>query len=139
MSSILIDTGPIVAILSASDDRHQLCVETLKFLKPPMLTTWSVLTEAQYLLRRDKKALKALFGAFNEGLLMLENLSADALPWLERFFIKYEDINPQIADASLMYLAERKNINTIFTLDRRDFSIYRFDNKKAPNLVPINL
>jgi hypothetical protein len=89
-------------LLSASDARHQVCVETLKMIESPMLTTWLVLTEAQYLLRRDQ----------------------------------YEDINPQIADASLMYLAAQKNIDTIFTLDRRDFSIYRFSNKKVPKILP---
>lgn len=139
MSPILIDTGPIVAILSASDDRHQVCVKTLHQIEPPMLTTWLVFTEAQYLLRRDKKANRGLFRAFNGGLFSLENLSADALPWLERFLTQYENINPQIADASLMYLAEQKNIDTIFTLDRRDFSIYRFRNKKAPKILPIDL
>lgn len=139
MSPILIDTGPIVAILSSSDDCHQVCVKTLHQIEPPMLTTWLVLTEAHYLLRRDQKALKGLFRAFNGGLFTLEALSADALPWLEQFLTQYEDINPQIADASLMYLAEKKNIDTIFTLDYRDFSIYRFRNKKAPKILPLNL
>ncbi|WP_071190019.1 PIN domain-containing protein [Trichormus sp. NMC-1] len=123
MSGILIDTGPIVAILSSADNHHKICVETLKKLSPPLLTTWPVITESQYLLRKNKKALQGLFHAFSGGLFALEELPSESLPWLENFLTKYEDINSQIADASLMYVAEQKNIDTIFTLDRRDFFI----------------
>ncbi|MGK7877318.1 MAG: type II toxin-antitoxin system VapC family toxin [Xenococcaceae cyanobacterium] len=139
MNRIIVDTGPIVAILSTSDNQHTVCVETLKNITPPMLTTWPVFTEVQYLLRRDKKALQGLFRALDSGLIVLEEISAEALPWLQKFLEKYADISPQLADASLMYLAEKKNIDTIFTLDRRDFSIYRFKNKKAPHLIPVVL
>jgi len=136
VNQIIVDTGPIVAILSASDSYHQVCLETLKIITPPMLTTWAVLTEVHYLLRKDSRALKALFNCFNNNLFVLEDISADALPWLQTFLLKYEDLSPQLADASLMYLAEKRQIETIFTLDRRDFSIYRFQNKKAPNILP---
>ena len=136
MNRVIVDTGPIVGILSASDSYHQVCLETLKIITPPMLTTWPVLTEVQYLLRKDSKALKGLFTGFNNGLFALEEIAADALPWLQKFLLKYNDLNPQLADASLMYLAEKKKIETIFTLDRRDFSIYRFQNKKAPHILP---
>ena len=135
MSRIIVDTGPIVAILSRSDNYHKVCVETLKTIKPPMLTTWMVFTEAHYLLRRDNLALKGLFNAFEKELLALEEIPSDALVWLKEFCMKYEDINPQIADASLMYLAEKNNIDTIFTLDRRDFSIYRLL-KKSLTIIP---
>ena len=136
MNQIIVDTGPIVAILSASDSYHQVCLETLKIITPPMLTTWAVLTEVQYLLRKDNRALQALLTGFNNNLFVLEDVSADALPWLQKFLLKYENLRPQLADASLMYLAEKRKIETIFTLDRRDFSIYRFQNKKAPNILP---
>lgn len=136
MNQIIVDTGPIVAILSASDSYHQVCLETLKIITPPMLTTWAVLTEVQYLLRKDNRALQALLTGFNNNLFVLEDVSADALPWLQKFLLKYDNLRPQLADASLMYLAEKRKIETIFTLDRRDFSIYRFQNKKAPNILP---
>ncbi|PNW38207.1 UNVERIFIED_CONTAM: twitching motility protein PilT [Euhalothece sp. KZN 001] len=139
MKRVIVDTGPIVAILSASDHHHQICVETLKEITPPLITTWSVLTEVQYLLRRNPKALQGLFRSFEEGLFILEELSPEALPWLQMFLTQYQDITPQLADASLMYVAEKKEIKTIFTLDRRDFSIYRFRNKQAPSLLPSRL
>ena len=39
---------------------------------------------------------------------------------------RYQDIRPQLADAALVYLAGREGIDTIFTLDRRDFGVYPF-------------
>lgn len=136
MNRIIIDTGPIVAILSASDAYHTVCVEALKNITPPMLTTWPVLTEVQYLLRKDHRSIQGLFRALENELIMLEEISAEAIPWLQNFLQKYSDITPQLADASLMYLAEKQGLETIFTLDKRDFSIYRFNNRKAPKLIP---
>ena len=48
----------------------------------------------------------------------------------------YEDIRPQLADAALVYLADREGIDTIFTLDRRDFSVYRSARKRPFHIVP---
>jgi len=49
---------------------------------------------------------------------------------------RYEDIRPQLADAALVYLANREQIDTIFTLDQRDFAIYRSGRNRAFNIVP---
>ncbi len=49
---------------------------------------------------------------------------------------RYESIGAQLADASLIHLAEREGIRTIFTLDRRDFSIYRLKDNRALTLLP---
>ena len=56
-------------------------------------------------------------------------------PLKRKFCMKYEDINPQLAEERLMYLAEKNNIETIFTLERRDFSIYRLL-KKPLTIIP---
>lgn len=49
---------------------------------------------------------------------------------------QFASLRPQFADAMLVYLAHRENIDTIFTLDRRDFSVYRPARKKAFRLLP---
>jgi hypothetical protein len=60
---------------------------------------------------------------------------AEAVP-IAQILNRYSGLQPQLADASLVYLAERENINTIFTLDRRDFSAYRAARKRAFRIIP---
>lgn len=135
-SRILIDTGPIVAILSRADQHHRRCADALADLRPPLFTCWPVLTEAQWLLRHDSTAITGLFRAFETGLLALLPVDATALPWLEAFLLRYPKIEPDLADATLVYLAEREGIHTIFTLDRRDFSVYRYGKNRRLNIIP---
>jgi predicted nucleic acid-binding protein len=133
---IIIDTSPIVAILSPKDTNHQICVDTLKTLQPPLITCWSVITEVLWLIRKNKIGINALFTMIEADLLQVVHLPKEATPWLKSYLLKYHDIGAQIADVSLCYLAETKNINTIFTLDKRDFQIYRIKNNQTLNIIP---
>jgi uncharacterized protein len=133
---VLVDTGPLVAVLSERDSEHERCVEELHRLRPPLVTTWPVLTEAAYLLRDERVAVEKLLAAPAEGLLRVVDLEDAALPWISRFLRRYPKLEPQLADASLVYLAEKRNIAKLFTLDRRDFSIYRFGRNRSFHLLP---
>ncbi len=82
---VLIDTGPLVAILSPTDNNHQICVDTLKKLQPPLITCWPVLTEAHYLLRKNKIAITSLFSLIENGLLKVVELPQDSVFWLKKF------------------------------------------------------
>lgn len=133
---VLIDTSPIVAILSSQDTYHQVCVDALKRLNPPLITCWAVLTEAFWLLRPDKKAIASLFTMIEGNLLQIHDLPPDSIIWLKNYHLKYYDMGTQIADISLCYLAETLNINTIFTLDRRDFQIYKINKNQSFTIIP---
>jgi predicted nucleic acid-binding protein len=126
----------MVAIVSQDDAHHDRCVAELADLQPPLLTTWPVLTEALWLVRRDAAAVQGLFRGFTEGVWSLAAFENDALPWLESFMKKYKRLGAQLADATLVYLAEREEIETVFTLDYRDFSVYRYKKNKPLKLIP---
>jgi predicted nucleic acid-binding protein len=49
---------------------------------------------------------------------------------------KYRRLKPQLADAALVHLAGRENIDTVFTVDRRDFLDYRRSRNRAFRIVP---
>ena len=66
----------------------------------------------------------------------LLTLDAPAVPWIAGFMRRYEAIGAQLADAALVYLAERENIHRVFTLDRRDFSVYRLKRNRVLTLIP---
>ncbi len=133
---VLIDTGPLVAILSEDDAQHRVCVDTLATLTPPLFTCWPVLTEAAWLLRRQPTALQKLFGAFANGLFDLIPLGQDAIEPIAQILRRYESMEPQLADATLVYLAEREGIASLFTLDRRDFLVYRLKRNRMLKLLP---
>ena len=108
MARVLLDTGPLVAILSRRDDYHAVCVEQLRQLSPPLLTCWPVLTEAAWLLRKEPLAIQRLFQGFETGLLKLMALDETAAPWIATFLHRYRQLGAQLADACLVYLAEHE-------------------------------
>ena len=136
MRRVLADTGPIVAILSRRDQYHKTCVEALRDMPGPLFTCWPVITEVAWLLRRDSNAIQQLLGSIDIGLFeMLTLTTADAKP-IAAIMKKYRDIRIQLADASLVHLAARDGLDTVFTLDRRDFSVYRLPRGRAFRIIP---
>ena len=136
MKRILVDTGPLVAILSRNDEHHRACVEALRQMPSPLLSCWPVITEAAWLLRASPRAvqqlLRSIDGSFLE-LLPLAGAEADAIATL---MSQYEDMRPQLADLALVHLAMREQIETIFTLDQRDFSLYRPGHRRRFRILP---
>lgn len=133
---VLVDAGPIVAIYAERDAAHTECVALLEDICPPMITTWAVLAEVCWLLRNRPNLVQSMLKACGDGLLALPELDELAFSWISEFMTRYVNLQPQLADASLVYLAQRDRLDTIFTLDRRDFSIYRFGKNQAFHLLP---
>jgi predicted nucleic acid-binding protein len=130
------DTGPLVAILRKREKAHKKCVAALKVLRPPLLTCWPVLTEAAWLLRDEPDGTKALGRLVESGAVRLVELDETALRWIIAFLERYASAGAQMADAAVMYIAEQNGIDTVFTLDRRDFSVYRTTDGRALDIVP---
>lgn len=137
---VLVDTGPLVAILSRGDEHHAACVQALRQLPGPLLSCWPVITEAVWLLRAYPRAVQQLLrSCFSEkpsGFLELLPLAGSEASAIADVMDEYADMRPQLADAALVYLAEREGIHTIFTLDRRDFGVYRALSKRSFRIVP---
>lgn len=130
------DTGPIVAILSESDEHHKTCVEQLKRIRGPLLTCWPVITEAAWLLRAFPVALGTLLSSFNGRPFRLVPLDEGDLLEISVILAKYKNLGIQLADASLVHLANREAIELIFTLDRLDFGVIRLAHGKKLRLIP---
>jgi uncharacterized protein len=123
--AILVDTGPLVALLDRSDPDHVTCQETLRSLSDLMVTVWPVVTEAMYLLRAYWQAQEALWEMIEMGAVGILPLGIDDVPRMKELMRKYRDLPMDLADAALVRVAERERLRRIFTLDRRDFQIYR--------------
>ena len=133
---IVVDTGPLVALLDPTDSAHTACVTLTRSLPQPFYTTWPVITEAAWLLRKTRSGPQSLLALLESGLIQCVWPGVDAPTWLRTFLDRYADLRPQLADASLVYLAEQLQTETVFTLDRRDFLVYRSASGRSFRLLP---
>ena len=139
MKRVLVDTGPIVAILNRRDQYHAACVGALHDMPGPLFTCWPVITEAAWLLGQDAhtpKNLQSLMDSINSGFLALLPLASEDAAPIGSILKKYQDIKPQLADAALVHLAARNGMDTVFTLDQRDFSVYRLPKGRTFRILP---
>ena len=136
MVRVLTDTGPLVAILSATDQYHKICLRTVQSLRGPLLTCWPVITEAAWLLQSTSQGFERLLRSISDGAVEILPVAGNEASAVAEIMKKYGNLRPQFADVMLVYLADRENIRTIFTLDRRDFSVYRAGRKGSFRIVP---
>ncbi len=139
MRGVLVDAGPLVAVVDESDGDHQRCVSVLKHLSDPLITTWPVVTEAMYLLEQTQNPLDsqdALLAMLDRQLVLVVELRREDVPRLRALIRKYRDLPMDLADATLVRVAERDAVRQVFTLDRRDFQVYRFGRRETLTIIP---
>jgi len=130
LKPVLLDTGPIVALLDRSEKCHSECVEALAGIEGPLVTCESVIAEACYLMRRLAGANEAILQNVADGVFQIPiQLSQCALA-IQRILKKYNDRQVDLADACLVHLATELRTGEIFTLDR-DFAVYRWATNRA--------
>jgi predicted nucleic acid-binding protein len=133
---ILIDAGPLVALVDADDQHHTKCVAALKGLREPLATVWPPLVEAMYLLSDLPLAQDALWEMLDRGAVLLLPFDSSDVPRVRELMRKYANRPMDLADAALLRVAEREGLRKIFTVDRADFSVYRLHNRIRPTLIP---
>jgi uncharacterized protein len=133
---VLADAGPLVAMLAPEDQSHTLCATTLKDLPGRLFSCWPVIAEAAWLLRPSQAAVLNLLNSIAKGFLVMLPLEPGDATAIAKILEKYSDLSPQLADAALVHLADRESIDTIFTLDRRDFLVYRSVRNRRFRLIP---
>lgn len=136
MNAVLVDAGPLVAIFHRTDNDHGACVETLRQIHQPLVTTWAPFTEAMYLLSFSSLAQDALLSMVERGALRILPMTAEDVPALRELMQKYGDLPMDFADATLVRIAHRESIGRVFTLDRRDFAVYRTSRGRSFKLLP---
>lgn len=122
---ILVDTGPLVALFDPRDPDHQACRELLAGINEPLCSTVPVLTEACHLLAPGSIGAQRLMDFVSAQGLGVWFFDDRALQRAFGLMAQYADRPMDLADASLVVLAERSGQRRIFTLDRDDFAVYR--------------
>jgi predicted nucleic acid-binding protein len=131
----LIDTGAILALLNRGDKWHRLCAESFPTLQLPLATSAAVLAEVFHLLPRSSD-LSPTWSFLRSGAVTVLSITDDDLPELAALMLRYQDRPMDFADATLVHLARREALTTIFTVDHDDFETYRIEGKRRFRIVP---
>ena len=133
MNNILVDTGPLVAVLVETDSHHVWAVERLHELPAPFLTCEPVLAETFYLVSRLHNGPRRFFELLGSGLLKGGFNVLVEREALQKLIYKYNDLPMSLADASLVRMAEQIQDAVVFTTDS-DFRTYR---KNGRQIIPL--
>jgi predicted nucleic acid-binding protein len=132
VASVLLDTGPLVALFKRNDHHHVRAVESHKRNRHRLLTTLPVITDAWHLVA---PAAQLKLTAFSALALNVVDLGEDALDRIHDLVSQYRDRPMDFADASLVVLAERVGVLAIATIDVNGFTAFRSLSGKRFRLV----
>ena len=130
MKNILIDTGPIVALLNRRDKHHKRVLEFTQNYSGGFVTTWSVITEATHLLRNSIHAQLNLLEWIRRGGIDIFQIEKNDVERMITLTKKYSDLPMDLADCSLIIAAEKLSINEIISIDS-DYDVYRTLKREA--------
>lgn len=131
---VLIDTGPLVAILARRDTWHAWAVARWREIEPPLETCEPVLTEAAFLLRGVPGGHDALLALVAEGIVQVRFDLADEVADVRALLARYADQPMSLADACLVRMTEIRPRAKLLTLDA-DFRRYRRLGRKVIPLI----
>ena len=124
---IIVDTGAFGALFNRRDSNHLAAQRAFEIIQEPMITTFPVITETCYFLAAtvSHTAQSNFLKSFVLGAFQIFDLETTHIDRMITLMEKYADLPMDMADASLVVLAEQLNSGRILTVDRRDFSVYR--------------
>jgi predicted nucleic acid-binding protein len=132
----LADTGALLAYLDAADRWHERCRSAFAQCRLPLTTSMAVLTELFHLVGDSPRELDFTWKFVRSGALTVASLSDRDLPDIEALMRKYHDRPMDYADATLVHLAQRESLSTVFTVDHDDFETYRVGGRKRLRILP---
>lgn len=127
MKSILIDAGPIIALFDNSDQYHDQVLGFMKTFEGKLISTWPVLTEVCYMLDFHKETQLDFLDWIIQGGIDVHNLEQWKLSRIRDVMKTYSDLPANLADTTLLEVAESRGLSSIITLDK-DFSVYKLSN-----------
>ena len=135
---LIVDAGPLYAAAARRDKHHERSIELLSSAPRPLLVPALVLTEVSYLLadRIGAHAELAFARSLAGGELVVEPVVDSEWPRISDLMEQYLDLPLGMVDASVVALAERRELEVIATLDQRHFRAVRPRHVEAFTLVP---
>lgn len=132
MKNTLVDAGPLIALFDKNDKYHNSVINFLKKFNGQLITSWPVITEVTHLLSFNVNVQIDFFEWLKREAIKIINLENIHLERIIQLSKKYSDVPMDLADSSLIVIAELTNITDIITIDS-DYYIYKTKNKKSLN------
>jgi uncharacterized protein len=129
---IIADTGFWLALANRNDLIHSRAKEVLHELHEPLICTWPVLTETchLYAARLGVASMVSFVRGVAEGRCIVFQMTNAHLARCSSLMAKYKELPMDLADASVVVLAEELGHGRILSTDRRDFRAYRWKERK---------
>lgn len=134
MTTLLVDAGPLVALLDVGEANHAWARGFFGTVKPPVFTCEPVLAECCHLLRRFPGGPDAVLTLLKRGVLASEFRLSDELEPVRALMRKYAGVPMSLADACLVRMTELERDSAIVTFDS-DFLVYRRNRKQTLRTV----
>jgi predicted nucleic acid-binding protein len=136
MKRVIVDTGPLVALLNSSDSHHQWTRDVLDRIEPPLVTCEAVISEACFLLRKVRGGQDAVLDLVARDVVSITFDLSKELDAVRKLVTRYASVPMSIADACLVRMSELDDRATVLTLDS-DFEIYRRNRRQViPTIAP---
>lgn len=132
MQKTLIDSGPLIALFDKSDKYHQKVLDFIKSYQGKLITSWSVITEVSHMLDFNLKVQIDFLKWIELGGITIYEIPQSEIVKIRIMMEKYLDIPMDLADGTLVYIANKEGIKKIVSIDS-DFDIYRTLKKQSLN------
>lgn len=131
---VLIDSGPLVALLNRDDHNHPWVLDQFKELYSELQTCEALISESYFLVRHNPRGITALLDLLDSGAVRVDFTLGKHLAAVTALMRKYHDTPMSLADACLVRLSELHDRSRVFTLDS-DFKLYRRNSRQAIPLI----
>ncbi len=128
-NGLIVDSGFWVALANPADRYHARAIAALETCEDQLfISTWPVITEASHLIGRwmGHAAQMQFLRNLQSGGCDLFPLEDGHWPRVLELMQHYRDLPMDLADASLVILAEALGHGRILSTDQRDFGAYRW-------------
>lgn len=132
--SVLIDAGPLEALLNRRAQHHRWAREQYNRITPPVYTCEAVIAEAYWLLQNVSRGRKKLRSLVGEGHVQIAFSYAEHTGRVNELLEKYDDADMDFADACLVRMVELERAPRVFTIDS-DFFVYRVHRDQRIDLI----
>jgi len=122
--NVILDTGPLVALVDKSDRFHNWSIEIWETINLPLFTCESVISEACFLLQKTYGGKEAVISLVKAGVIQVYFVFIEEVEAVGNLMQKYKSVPMSFADACLVRMNELILGNSLLTLDS-DFRIFR--------------